>query len=102
MQRPQLISEINIVPIKPQAGLVAFASFVLFEAVYCGSVAVFTRPNGSYRLSYPNRRVGGREMDVIYPINKQIGQAIEAAVISKYEEVMSQDDVRHNFTKHTF
>jgi stage V sporulation protein G len=101
VQQPQQVSEINIVPVKPQAGLVAFASFVLFEAVYCGSVAVFTRPNGSYRLSYPNRRVGGREIDVFYPISKQVGEAIEVAVINKYEEVMSQNDVRHDFTQHT-
>lgn len=101
MQRQQLISEINIVPVKPQSGLVAFASFVLFEAVYCGSVAVFTRPNGTYRLSYPNRRVGDRDIDVFYPISRQAGKDIEEAVISKYEEVMSQNNVRHDFTEHT-
>lgn len=82
MQHTQVISEINITPVKPQAGLVAFASFVLFEAVYCGSVAIFTRPTGSYRLSYPNRRIAGRDIDVYYPINKEVGTIIEQAVIS--------------------
>ena len=65
------ISEINITPVKPQGGLVGFASFVLFEAFYCGSVALFSRPDGSYRLSYPSKRVGERELDVFYPINRQ-------------------------------
>lgn len=97
-----MITEINITPIKPQNGLVAFASFVLYKAIYCGSVAVFSRPDGSYRLSYPNRRVGSREMDIFYPISRLVGHEIEQAVIAAYEEVMSQDDARHNFIELSF
>lgn len=94
-----MISEINITPIKPNGGLVAFASFVLFEAIYCGSVAVFTRPDGSYRLSYPNKRVGERELDIFYPISRQAGIAIEQAIIAAYEDVMSKSNARHNTTQ---
>lgn len=90
------ISEINITPVKPQGGLVAFASFVLFDALYCGSVAVFSRPDGSYRLSYPNKRVGERDLDIFYPINRQVGFAIEQAVVAAYEDVMSKTNARHN------
>ena len=99
MQHNPIISEVNITPVKPQAGLVAFASFVLFDALYCGSVAIFTRPNGSYRLSYPNRRIAGRDIDVYYPISKEVGAVIEQAVISKYDEVVSKDNVRHDITQ---
>jgi len=40
------ISEINITPIKPVDGLVAFASFVLEDSLYCGAVGIVTRLNG--------------------------------------------------------
>jgi len=96
------ISEISITPVKPQGGLVAFASFVLFEAVYCGSVAVFGRPDGTYRLVYPNKRVGERDLDIVYPINRQIGLAIQQAVIAAYEDVMSKSNARHNTTQLSF
>lgn len=97
-----IISEINIVPVKPQAGLVAFASFVLYDAVYCGSVAVFTRPDGTYRLSYPNKRVSGRDLDVFHPINRDVGNVIEQAVIAAYEDVMRRNNDRHGIAEHTF
>lgn len=86
----KIISEVQIVPVKANNGLIGFASFVLYEAVYCGSVGIFTRPNGGYRLVYPTRKMIGRDIDVYYPINKQIGKAIEEAVVSKFEEVVQR------------
>jgi len=89
------VSEIQIVPVKASNGLIGFASFVLYEAVYCGSVGIFTRPNGGYRLVYPTRKMIGRDIDVYYPISKQVGKAIEEAVVSKFEEVVSINNDRH-------
>lgn len=83
------ISEVQIVPVKANNGLIGFASFVLYEAIYCGSVGVFTRPNGGYRLVYPTRKMIGKDIDVYYPINKQVGLAIEEAVAIKFEEVVN-------------
>ena len=85
------ISEIQIIPIKPKDGLVAFASFVIDEAVYCGSVAIMTRPNGDYRLLYPTKKISGRDINLYYPINKDVGVAIQEAVITKYEDVMKDN-----------
>lgn len=96
------VSEVQITPVKPNGGLVAFASFVLYDAVYCGSVAVFTRPDGSYRLSYPNKRVGERELDIFYPISRQAGIAIEQAVIAAYEDVMSKTNARYDNSQLSF
>lgn len=45
-----LISEVNIVPVKPNNGLVAFASVVLDESLYLGSIGVHSRLDGSYRI----------------------------------------------------
>ena len=89
------ISEVQIVPVKANNGLIGFTSFVLYEAIYCGSVGVFTRPNGGYRLVYPTRKMIGKDIDVYYPINKQVGLAIEEAVAIKFEEVVSNENGRY-------
>lgn len=91
----RVISEVQIVPVKANNGLVGFASFVLYEAMYCGSVGIFTRPSGGYRLVYPTRKMIGKDIDVYYPISKQTGQAIEEVVASKFEEVVSRSNDRH-------
>lgn len=97
----RVISEVQIVPVKANNGLIGFASFVLYEAMYCGSVGIFTRPKGGYRLVYPTRKMIVKDIDVYYPISKQVGQAIEEAVVSKFEEVVSRDNGRYgrDFTR---
>ena len=83
------ISEIQIIPIKPQEGLVAFASFVLNDHIYLGSIGIFTRPEGGYRLVYPTKKVGLRSINIYHPINKDFAENIEKEVITKFEEVMN-------------
>jgi len=85
------ISEIQIVPIKPQDGLVGFASFVLDNNIYLGSIGLFTRPEGGYRLVYPTKKVGVRNINLFHPINKEFAQIIEKEVIGKFEDVMKND-----------
>src|SRR3989344_3195562 len=86
------ISEIQIVPIKPQDGLVAFASFVLDNSLYLGSIGIITRPEGGYRLVYPTKKVGLRNINIFHPINKTFAESIENEVISKFEDVMKKYD----------
>jgi len=84
MMQEIIISEIQFVPVKPQNGLVGFASFVLDEKYYVGSVAVYTRLNGiGYRLVYPTKKVGEKNVGVFYPINASAGKGIEEAVAEK-------------------
>ena len=85
------ISEVQIIPVKPQDGLIAFVSFVLDESVYLGSIAVLTRPEGGYRLVYPTKKVGTKNINIFHPINKEFAQSIEKEVISKFEDVMIHD-----------
>ena len=89
------LSEIQIIPIKPQNGLVAFASFVLDSNLYLGSIGIMTRPNGGYRLVYPTKKVAERNLNIFYPINKDIAQLIENEVVRQFEDVMKKYD-RHN------
>jgi DNA-binding cell septation regulator SpoVG len=89
------INEIQITPVKPCGGLVAFASFVFEDAMYCSSVGIITRPKGGYRLAYPTKQVAGRQLDIFHPISVKIGQLIEQEVITKYEDVMNNAWNRH-------
>ena len=90
------ITEIQITPIKPQDGLVAFASFVLDNSLYLGSVGIVTRIQGGYRLVYPTKRAGNRDFHVFHPINKAFAELVEREVIKRYEDVMKKSDDRHN------
>ena len=89
------LSEIQIIPIKPQNGLVAFASFVLDESLYLGSIGIMTRPNGGYRLVYPTKKLADRNLNIFYPINREFALAIENEVVKQFEDVMKKYD-RHN------
>ena len=86
------ISEIQILPVKPQDGLVAFASCLFEESLALNSIAIYTRLDGSgYRLVYPNKILAnGKEISLFYPINKEIGEALEEAIISKFEELQEK------------
>jgi stage V sporulation protein G len=89
------LSEIQIIPIKPQNGLVAFASFVLDKSLYLGSIGIVTRPQGGYRLVYPTKKVANRNLNIFYPINRDFALAVESEIVKKFEEVMKKYD-RHN------
>jgi len=86
------ITEIQIIPIKPKDGIVAFASFVLNRGLYLGSVAIMTKPTGGYRLVYPTKKLGAKGINIFHPINRDFAQTVEQAVLAKFEDVMSRND----------
>lgn len=89
----KLISEIEIIPVKPNNGLIGFASFVYNQDFFFGSIGIYTKPQGGYRLTYPTKN----NFNLFHPINKDLARQVEQTVISKFEEVMNTDD-RHNKT----
>lgn len=94
--KPKL-SEIQIIPIKPQNGLVAFASLVLNDSLYLGSIGIMTRPQGGYRLTYPTKTVGARDINIYHPINKPFAEEIEKEVLKELEKVMNENDRHSSF-----
>ena len=82
------VTEIQIIPLKPKDGLVAFASFTFDGSFYFSSIGIYTRPQGGYRLTYPTRKTFNGSLPIFHPINKEIAGIIEEAVISKYEEII--------------
>jgi DNA-binding cell septation regulator SpoVG len=83
------VSEIQVVPIKPKGGLVGFASIVLNNNFYIGSIGIFTRPHGGYRLTYPTRKSSNHSLPIFHPINKNAANLVEQAVICKFEEIIN-------------
>ena len=81
------ITEVQIDFIKPNNGLIAFASLVVNEDIYLSSIGIHKKIDGTgYRLTYPNKD----KHSVYYPINKTAGQAIENAIFKKLKDVMKR------------
>lgn len=92
------VSEVNIAPIKPSNGLVAFASVVLDDSLYLGSIGVHSRLDGSFRITYPTKKLGNKELNLYHPINRDVGNLIEQAVVSKCQQLFKgrDDNDRHH------
>ena len=85
------VTEVEIIPIKPRDGLVAIASCVIDNKLYIASLGIQTKLTGNYggyRLLWPTKKVGVREINIFHPITRDTYTAIEKAVISKYEHIM--------------
>ncbi len=86
------ISEVQIKVVKPRDGLVGFASLVLDGKLYLSSIGIFTKLDGTgFRLTYPTKKVGENDIQIYHPINKEVSESIEEAVIDKVSEVFSQE-----------
>lgn len=90
------VTEVDISFVKPKDGLVAFASVVLDDQLYLGSIAVHQKMSGGYRLTYPTRKAGDVQFDVFHPIRKPLGAAIEQAVFAKLKNVMTKHHAGHD------
>ena len=85
------LSEIEIVPIKPRQGLLGFATFVINDAFYIGSVGIHSTPDGSIRLLYPDKvLINGKKISVAHPINKECGELITEAVLRVYRSLLKE------------
>ena len=97
------ISEIEIIPIKPHNGLLAFTSFILNHAFYIGDVAIYSRiSKPGYRLVYPVKVLAnGAKVNCFHPINNAASQIIEDAVVKKYSELILKSDNNERITHET-
>ena len=94
------ISEIQIIPVKPKDGLVAFASCVINSQFYLGNIAIYTSlGKDDFRLVYPSKVLPtGKQINCIHPINRKTGDVIKEAIITKFRELMprrSDEGVRN-------
>jgi integrase len=87
MSKKVKITEVQIEFIKPNNGLIGFASFVMVDSMYISSVAIHSKLSGDgYRLTYPCKG----NFTICHPITKKVSQEIEGAIFSKLKEVMKK------------
>lgn len=93
MMKNLKVSEIQIIPIKPKDGLVAFASCVISDALFLENIAIYTSRSNSegYRLVYPSIRLQtGKQLNIFHPINVDLGKYLLKTLINKFQEVVSR------------
>lgn len=91
------VSEVNITPVKTSGSLVAFASCVINGSLYIGSIGLHSLLDGTgFRIVYPTKKVGQRQMNVYHPITKEAGQAIEKAIVGKMNELFSHSGIERS------
>ena len=87
------ISEVQIFPVKPKDGLVAFASCVINNSLYIGNIAIYTSTSKleGFRLVYPSKILpNSKEINCVHPINKNAGDLISTAIIEKFKKIISK------------
>ncbi len=94
------ISEVSITPVKPVDGLVAFASCVVNGHLFIGSMGIHRLLDGTgYRITYPTKKIGQRQLNYFHPVTKETGTKIEQAIVAKCIELFERSDEqydRHN------
>lgn len=97
-----VVSEVNVVPVKPSNGLVAFASCVIDGQLYIGSLGVHRKLDGSgYRITYPTKKIGAGQLNYYHPLTKEAGKRIELAITTKCREVLEGGDDYGGYSQDT-
>jgi DNA-binding cell septation regulator SpoVG len=79
------INNIRIFPIQSSDGIVAFASAVINEGMYIGSIAIHEKKDQEgYRLTYPTRKSKGKDLNIFHPISQECSKVIEDSIITEY------------------
>jgi len=88
-----VVTEIQIIPVKPRNGLVAFVSCIINHQFYIGNIAIYTSLSSQegFRLVYPIKTLPtGKELNCVYPISREIGDIVLKAVVIKYKELLNK------------
>lgn len=87
------VKEVQVVPVKPHNGLIAFASCVIDGRLYLGSIAIYTKLNEEgFRLVYPTKKIGNTNIPIFHPVNRDTAEAIHSAIVEKLERLYHVTD----------
>ncbi len=79
------IKEVQIEFIKPNNGMIGFASILINDSIFLSSIAVHKKLNAEgYRITYPSKG----QFKIFHPINQATSQEIEEAIFEKLNDVM--------------
>jgi len=85
------VGEVEIYPVRPRGGLVAFASCVVNGSLYLGNIAIHTRADGmGYRLVFPDKTLpNGKLIQCVHPVTREAGDLLLRSIIEKFEALAS-------------
>lgn len=84
------ITEVQIIPIKANNGLIAFGSVLLDNILFLGSIGIHKKLDGSgYRITYPTKKIGDKDINIFHPINKETSKFIEDEIIKKVSKLFA-------------
>ncbi len=87
-----MITKIEILPIRPSNGLIAFASIEIDNRLYISSIGIHRKLNGSgYRITYPGKKIGKHNITICHPIEPKLSREIEHSICNKAQELFSND-----------
>ncbi len=86
------ITEIEIIPVKPKQGLVAFSTCVINNQFYIGNIAIYTTfDKNEFRLVYPTKILpNGKAINCIHPINKETGEIMRKAISAVFKNTITR------------
>ncbi len=84
------ITEVQIIPIKANNGLIAFGSVLLDNSLFLGSIGIHKKLDGSgYRITYPTKKIGDKDINIFHPTNKETSKFIEDEIIKKVSKLFA-------------
>ncbi|MCP4651226.1 MAG: hypothetical protein GY853_14255 [PVC group bacterium] len=87
------VKNIEIIPVNPCEGLVAFASCTINDSLYLANIAIRTDlKNNHFRLVFPTKRLNnGAQIPVFNPINAEAYEGLRKAIVSKYLNLIGKN-----------
>ena len=90
------VSEVRVTPIAARDTLLAFASVLYRDELRLSDIALYsTRTGDDFTLAFPRKRLfNGANVHIIYPIQKEIAEAIKVAIVAKYLDLVNHIDCK--------
>lgn len=83
------VTKIEIIPIRPRDGLMAFASVEIDDRFYIGSIGVYKKRDCTgYRITFPTKKVGDHSLTICHPTTPELSKEIESAITNKAEQML--------------
>ena len=86
------VKEVQLTIVKPQNGLVAFASCSINNCFYLGNIALYSSPSHhlGFRTVFPTKKLSsGQQIPCFYPFKKEVEEVMTTTIVNKYFELIN-------------
>ena len=85
------VTSIQLIPIRAQQGLIAFAEVILDHCLLVSSIGVHKRLDGKgYRITFPSKKVGERQVFLCHPMTPEFSKQLAQTISSKAVELFDK------------